>query len=148
MDDYGTGRCDFPKGSASQMFDSVQKLYRLADSTKMYPGHDYPPSTRSWRYETTLGASKDHNPQLSSTTTKEQFIALREARDRELAAPRLLFASVQVNVDAGRMPPVKNGKRYLTTPINLFRPADDLGEPLGPQSKLQSEHQTSESRAK
>ena len=27
MDDYGTGRCDFPKGSASQMFDSVQKRH-------------------------------------------------------------------------------------------------------------------------
>ena len=24
----------------------------------------------------------------------------------------------------------ENGKRYLVTPLNLFRPADELGEPL------------------
>jgi glyoxylase-like metal-dependent hydrolase (beta-lactamase superfamily II) len=27
MPDYGTGRCDFPKGSASTLFDSIKKLY-------------------------------------------------------------------------------------------------------------------------
>lgn len=131
MDDYGTGRCDFPKGSASQMFDSVQKLYRLPNETRVFPGHDYPPESRGWKYETTIGASKAHNPQLSSTTRKEAFVALRESRDRTLAAPRLLFPSVQLNIDAGRMPPLTNGKRYLVTPINLFRPADELGEPVG-----------------
>ncbi len=131
MDDYGTGRCDFPKGSAEQMFDSVQKLYRLPDRTKVYPGHDYPPATREWKYETSIGASKAHNPQLSATTSKPEFVALRESRDRSLASPRLLFPSVQVNIDAGRMPPLTNGKRYLVTPINLFRPADELGEPIG-----------------
>jgi glyoxylase-like metal-dependent hydrolase (beta-lactamase superfamily II) len=131
MDDYGTGRCDFPKGSAAQMYDSVQKIYRLPDETKVYPGHDYPLPTRSWKHETTIGASKDHNPHLSAATTQREFVAAREARDRSLQAPRLLFPSVQVNIDAGRMPPLKNGKRYLVTPINLFRPADELGEPLG-----------------
>jgi glyoxylase-like metal-dependent hydrolase (beta-lactamase superfamily II) len=131
MDDYGTGRCDFPKGSAAQMFDSVQKIYRLPDSTRVFPGHDYPPDTRQWKFETTIGASKDHNPQLSAATSKEAFVQLREERDRTLAAPKLLFPSVQLNIDAGRMPPVTNGKRYLVTPINLFRPADELGEPSG-----------------
>lgn len=129
LDDYGTGRCDFPRGSAAQMYDSVQKLYAYPDATKIHPGHDYPPATRSWKHETTVGASKRANPQLSATTTKDSFVAMREARDRTLAAPRLLFASVQVNIDAGRMPPLVNGKRYLVTPINLFRPADELGEP-------------------
>lgn len=131
MDDYGTGRCDFPKGSAAQMFDSVQKLYRLPDVTRVFPGHDYPPGAREWRYETTIGASKDHNPQLSAATSKAAFVRLREERDRALAAPKLLFPSVQLNIDAGRMPPMTNGKRYLVTPINLFRPADELGEPTG-----------------
>jgi glyoxylase-like metal-dependent hydrolase (beta-lactamase superfamily II) len=132
MDDYGTGRCDFPKGSAAQMYDSIQKLYAHPDATKVYPGHDYPPASRSWKYETTIGASKAHNPQLRSTTSKTDFVSMREARDRTLAAPKLLFPSVQVNIDAGRMPPLTNGKRYLVTPINLFRPADELGEPIAP----------------
>lgn len=130
MDDYGTGRCDFPKGSATRMYESVQRLYRFPDATKVYPGHDYPPATRSWRFETTIGAEKDHNPQLDARTSRAEFVAMREARDRALAAPRLLFPSVQVNIDAGRMPPPVNGKRYLVTPINLFRPADELGEPI------------------
>lgn len=130
MDDYGTGRCDFPKGSAAQMYDSVQKLYAYPDGTKVYPGHDYPPASRTWKHETTIGASKDHNPQLRAATTREEFVSMRQARDKTLAAPRLLFPSVQVNIDAGRMPPLTNGKRYLVTPINLFRPADELGEPV------------------
>ncbi|MFZ4739182.1 MAG: MBL fold metallo-hydrolase [Bradymonadia bacterium] len=128
MDDYGTGRCDFPKGSAAAMFDSVQKLYRMPDATKVYPGHDYPPASRGWKHETTIGASKAHNPQLSGRTSREDFVAMRTARDKTLAAPKLLFPSVQVNIDAGRMPPLTNGKRSLVTPINLFNPADELGE--------------------
>ena len=29
MPDYGSARCDFPKGSAAELYDSVQKLYTL-----------------------------------------------------------------------------------------------------------------------
>lgn len=130
MDDYGTGRCDFPRGSAAQMYDSVQKLYAMPDSMRVYPGHDYPPAGRTWKYETTIGASKDHNPQLNARTSKEAFVAMRTERDKTLAAPKLLFPSVQLNIDAGRMPPEKNGKRYLVVPINLFRRADEFGEPI------------------
>jgi glyoxylase-like metal-dependent hydrolase (beta-lactamase superfamily II) len=129
MDDYGTGRCDFPGGSATAMYDSVQKLYALPGATQVYPGHDYPPAGRTWRHATTLDASKDHNPQLSGGTTRDAFVAMRTARDRGLASPKLLFPSIQVNVDGGRMPPLRGGRRYLVTPINLFRPADDIGEP-------------------
>lgn len=58
---------------------------------------------------------------------------MRTKRDATLAAPRLLFPSVQVNVDAGRLPaPHPNGKRYLVTPLNVLRPADELGEPIRP----------------
>lgn len=128
LDDYGTGRCDFPGGSAERMYDSIQKLYAMPEATRVYPGHDYPPAHRTWKHETTIGASKDHNPQLSGRTSKESFVAMRTERDRGLASPRLLFPSIQINVDGGRMPPEKNGRRYLVTPINLFRPADELGE--------------------
>ena len=42
----------------------------------------------------------------------------RTARDKTLAAPRLLFPSVQVNIDAGHLPaPGKNGVSYLKTPL-------------------------------
>jgi glyoxylase-like metal-dependent hydrolase (beta-lactamase superfamily II) len=130
-EDYGTGRCDFPRGSAEALYDSIQRLYALPDATRVFVGHDYQPGGRAVRWETTIGASKAHNPQLSAATTRPEFIALRRARDAALPAPRLLFPSVQVNVDAGRLPaPHGNGTRYLVVPLNLLRPADELGEPV------------------
>lgn len=33
MPDYGTARCDFPKGSAETLFDSVHSLYQLPEDT-------------------------------------------------------------------------------------------------------------------
>lgn len=131
IEDYGTGRCDFPRGSADAMFESVQRLYELPAATRVFVGHDYQPSGRPLRWATTIGASKAANIQLSAGTTKNQFVAMRQARDATLAAPRLLFPSVQVNIDAGRLPaPHANGKRYLVTPLNVLRPADEVGRPL------------------
>ncbi|MBK6922783.1 MAG: MBL fold metallo-hydrolase [Deltaproteobacteria bacterium] len=130
MDDYGTGRCDFPGGSAAAMYDSVQKLYALGDALRVFPGHDYPPDGREVRWETTVAASRDHNPQLSAKTGREEFVRARNERDAKLAAPKLLFQSVQVNIDGGRLPAANAaGRRYLVLPINLLRPADELGEP-------------------
>jgi glyoxylase-like metal-dependent hydrolase (beta-lactamase superfamily II) len=130
LEDYGTGRCDFPGGSAAVLHDSIQRLYALPDATRVFVGHDYQPGGRQVRWETTIGASKARNPQLSARTTKAEFVALRQARDAKLAAPRLLLPSVQINVDAGRLPaPHGNGKRYIVVPLNVLRPADELGRP-------------------
>jgi glyoxylase-like metal-dependent hydrolase (beta-lactamase superfamily II) len=47
MEDYGTGRCDFPKGSADDLYRSVhEKLYRLPDATRVLVGHDSQPNGR------------------------------------------------------------------------------------------------------
>jgi glyoxylase-like metal-dependent hydrolase (beta-lactamase superfamily II) len=130
MDDYGTGRCDFPKGSAEALYESVQKLYRLPESTRVFVGHDYQPNGREVRWETTIGASRRNNPQLDERTTRAEFVSFRQQRDAQLAAPKLLFQSVQVNVDAGRLPAAhENGIRYLRLPLNLLQPASELGEP-------------------
>jgi rhodanese-related sulfurtransferase len=118
MHDYGTGRCDFPGGSAAVLYDSIARLYALPDATRVFPGHDYRPNGRAVAWETSIGRSKLVNPQLRAGTTKEEFVALRTARDRSLPPPRLLHPSVEVNIDAGRLPPVRaNGRRYLTVPI-------------------------------
>lgn len=130
MDDYGTGRCDFPSGSAEALFDSVQRLYELPDETRVFVGHDYQPGEREVRYQTTIGASKRNNPQLNARTTREEFVVFRKQRDANLAAPSLLFQSVQVNIAAGKLPASHaNGIRYLTLPLNLLNPADELGQP-------------------
>ena len=135
MDDYGTGRCDFPKGSAEDLYRSVhQKLYGLPEATRVFVGHDYLPG-RPLRYETTIGASRRNNPQLSADTQADAFVAFRTARDATLSQPKLLFQSVQVNIDAGRLPQAHpNGLRYLRVPINVFGPADEVGAPIARDS--------------
>jgi len=119
IEDYGTGRCDFPRGSAVDLYHSVHdRLYALPEATRVFPGHDYQPGGRPLRYETTIGAEKDRNVQLSASTTEDAYVRFRTDRDATLAAPRLLYPSVQVNIDAGRLPePHANGTRYLTIPL-------------------------------
>lgn len=134
IEDYGTGRCDFPRGSAGELYTSVHdRLYKLPDATRVFVGHDYQPGGRPLRYETTIGASKAKNVQLSEATTREEFIAFRTKRDATLAAPRLLYPSVQVNIDAGRLPAAHaNGTRYLSVPLNTKVPTGDGGIPCVP----------------
>lgn len=120
MPDYGTGRCDFPSGSATDLYHSIHnKLYELPESTKVYTGHDYMPNGRSLKFMATIAEEKRHNIQLRTETTLEDFVRLRTERDKTLAAPKLLLPSVQVNIDAGHLPAkAKNGKRYLRIPIS------------------------------
>lgn len=131
-EDYGTGRCDFPKGSAEDLYHSVHdRLYALPDDTRVFVGHDYQPDGRDVRWETAIGRSKRENVQLRQDTSKEAFVAFRKGRDAGLAAPRLLLPSVQVNIDAGRMPATHaNGNRYLQVPIRAKGPTDENGLPI------------------
>jgi glyoxylase-like metal-dependent hydrolase (beta-lactamase superfamily II) len=119
--DFGTGRCDFPNGSANDLYHSVHnKLYTLPESTKVYVGHDYQPGGRSLRFETTILESKRENIQLRDETTEREFVEFRIARDRLLKAPKLLLPSIQVNIGAGVLPvPENNHTRYLKIPINI-----------------------------
>jgi glyoxylase-like metal-dependent hydrolase (beta-lactamase superfamily II) len=122
MPDFGTGRCDFPKGSAEDLYTSVHdKLYALPDETRVFVGHDYQPGGRALAYETTIGKSKAQNKQLQGDTSREDFVRFRTERDAVLSAPRLILQSVQVNIDAGRLPaPGPNGLRYLKIPLNAL----------------------------
>ncbi len=128
MDDYGTGRCDFPKGSPEALYVSVHdRLYALPDDTRVFVGHDYQPGGRALAFQTTIGSAKRHNVQLNASTSAAEFVRFRAARDKTLTAPRLLFPSVQVNIDAGRLPPEDAaGRRLLHLPLNLgVRTLDD-----------------------
>lgn len=121
MPDYGTARADFPGGDAGELYDSIQKLYALPPSTRLFMCHDYPPQGRAPRAETTVGEERASNIHLGATTTREAFVALRKARDATLAVPRLLIPSIQVNIRAGAIPPPEaNGIAYLKVPLNLL----------------------------
>lgn len=122
MPDYGTGRADFPGGSAAELFASVSgRLYALPDATRVFTGHDYQPGGRELRYESTIGEQKRGNVQLKATTTRDEFVSFRNSRDAKLEAPRLLHPSVQVNIDAGHLPAREaNGVSYLKIPLSGF----------------------------
>ena len=119
LDDVGVGRCDFPGGDAAALYESVtRRLFSLPPETRLFTGHDYPPAGRTWRASTTVGSARQANAQLQASTSKEDFVARRQARDRTLSAPRLLYPSLQVNLAAGQLPePEANGRRYLRTPV-------------------------------
>jgi glyoxylase-like metal-dependent hydrolase (beta-lactamase superfamily II) len=121
MPDHGTARCDFPAGSASDLYDSVQRLYKLPGETEVYTCHDYQPGGRELRFRSTIEEQRTTNKQLTLETTREEFVRFREERDATLDLPTLMLAVLQVNVRAGELPPAEsNGKRYLKIPLNEF----------------------------
>ncbi len=120
MPDYGTGRCDFPKGCAQDLYDSItKKLYTLPENTVVYTGHDYMPGGRELRYHCTVEESKRENIRLKGSTSQEEFVRFRRERDATLKAPKLILPSIQVNIDAGKLPQkAENGVRYLRIPLS------------------------------
>jgi glyoxylase-like metal-dependent hydrolase (beta-lactamase superfamily II) len=125
MPDSGTGRCDFPGGSAKDLYNSIhEKIYGHPDDMRIFVGHDYQPGGREVKYQSTVGEQKKKNVALRAETTESEFTAFREKRDATLPAPKLLFQSVQVNVDAGKLPEPAGEIRYLKIPINVFKPKD------------------------
>ncbi|WOR14426.1 MBL fold metallo-hydrolase [Hyphomonas sp. FCG-A18] len=122
MPDFGTARCDFPGGDAGTLFDSIQKLFALPDETRMFLCHDYmAPGRDTYRWETTVGEQKESNIHIKTGTSRDDFIAMRTARDATLDMPKLILPSVQINMRAGDMPPPEdNGQRYMKLPINAL----------------------------
>jgi glyoxylase-like metal-dependent hydrolase (beta-lactamase superfamily II) len=121
MPDYGSARCDFPGGSAAVLYDSIQRLYRMPDETRLFMCHDYRPGGRPLAFQTTVGEQKRRNVQIDASTPRAAYVALREKRDAELAAPALFLPSLQVNIRAGELPePESNGAVYLKIPLDAL----------------------------
>jgi glyoxylase-like metal-dependent hydrolase (beta-lactamase superfamily II) len=118
MPDGGSARADFPGGDAGQLYDSIQKVLALPDETRLFMCHDYGPNGREIRWETTVREERAHNIHVSGKT-REEFIALRTARDATLDMPKLIIPSLQINMRGGDLPPAdKDGRRFLKVPIN------------------------------
>ncbi len=119
--DSGTARADFPGGSASQLYRSIMEILSLPDETRIFVGHDYQPGGREPKWESTVAEEKATNIHMSKCRTEEEFVTLREERDRTLPMPRLILHALQVNINAGRLPePESNGTRYLKIPLNIL----------------------------
>lgn len=93
----------------------------MPDHVKIWTGHDYPPEGRDapvpWM---TVQQHKEQNKHLKAGVTEDDFVALRQARDAQLAAPKLLHQSLQINIRGGRLPkPSATGYRLLRLPLQL-----------------------------
>ncbi len=119
MPDYGTARADFPGGDAATLYRSIRKILALPPETRIFVGHDYLPASRSRpAWETTVAEERAANIHVHDGVNEEEFVALRKARDKTLAAPRLILPSLQVNIRGGALPrPEADGRVYLRTPV-------------------------------
>ena len=121
MPDYGTARCDFPGGSAATLFNSIQKVLSLPDSTELYMCHDYPPEGRTPQFVSTVAEQKQLNIHVHQGVQEQDFIQMRQKRDATLSMPVLILPSVQINMRAGQLPPPEdNGQRYLKIPLDAL----------------------------
>ncbi len=119
--DVGTARCDFPNGSATDLYNSIQKLLALPDDTLLYLCHDYPPSGREHCPVTTVAEQKLQNIHVKNGINQEEFVRMRTERDSTLGMPRLIVPSVQVNINAGELPKAEdNGVSYIKVPLNTL----------------------------
>ena len=120
MPDYGTARADFPGGDARTLYQSAMRLLSLPPETRLFMCHDYLPEGRKdYVWETTVEAERKANVHIHEGVSEDEFVAMREARDKTLAMPRLILPSVQVNMRAGHLPPAEdNGVIYLKIPVN------------------------------
>jgi glyoxylase-like metal-dependent hydrolase (beta-lactamase superfamily II) len=121
MPDYGTARTDFPGGCARTLYRSIRRLLSLPPQTRLFMCHDYKaPGRDQFAWETTVEQERLHNLHVHDGVTEDEFVRMREERDRTLATPRLLIPSIQVNMRAGRFPPAdEHGLRYLRVPVRL-----------------------------
>ncbi|MFT7253634.1 MAG: glyoxylase-like metal-dependent hydrolase (beta-lactamase superfamily II) [Paracoccaceae bacterium] len=122
MPDFGTARCDFPGGSAEDLYASIQKILVLPDATRIFVCHDYKaPGREDYAWESTVGEQKAKNIHIGSGKDAATFVAMRQARDAALGMPKLIVPSLQVNMRAGQMPePEQDGKVFLKVPINTL----------------------------
>lgn len=120
MPDFGTARCDFPGGDASQLYDSLQRILSLPDDTILYMCHDYGPGGRDYAWVTSVKEQKEKNIHLAGKS-RDEYVAARTKRDAELSMPQLILPSVQVNMRAGDMPPTdENGITYIKIPVDAL----------------------------
>lgn len=95
------GRTDFQNGSPEDMFDSLQKIKKLPDNTKVFPGHDYKGNISS-----TIIQEKETNTFLKETN-KDAFVA--NAKSKKLTKPFNMDNIIRIN-QTGQISLIENIK--------------------------------------
>ena len=121
MPDGGSARADFPGGDSRTLFHSIRRVLSLPPDMRLFMCHDYGPNGRNIRWETTVAEQRAHNIHVRDGISEDEFVAMREARDKTLDMPKLIIPSLQVNMKAGELPkPDASGKRFLKVPLNVL----------------------------
>lgn len=118
MPDGGSARADFPGGDAGQLYDSIQRVLSMPDEVRLFICHDYGPGGRAISWETTIGEQRASNIHVGDGKSREDFIKFRTERDAQLAVPKLILPSLQVNMRGGEVPKDDDGNMMLKTPVN------------------------------
>ena len=120
--DMGTTRCDFPGGSAAQLWDSLQAILALPERTRLFVGHDYGTDTREEpMWEATVAEHLERNKHVHRGAARDEFISTREARDATLNLPDRMLAALQINLRGGRLPQAEgDGHAFLKMPVDRF----------------------------
>ena len=91
-----TGRTDFQNGCSIQAYDSLfHKILTLADSTIIYPGHDYCGVSCS-----TIAEERRYNPRLQVADCEEYAKIMNNLN---LPKPKLFDIAVPANLDCGEV---------------------------------------------
>lgn len=120
--DSGTSRADFPGGDAATLWESIRAILSLPPQTRLFVGHDYGrPDRDEPMWEASVAEHRAFNIHVKDGTNREDWIRLREARDRTLPLPDRMLAALQVNLRGGRLPEAEaDGRHYLRLPVNRF----------------------------
>ena len=122
MPDLGSARADFPGGDARELYRSIQKILSYPDDTLIFVCHDYPPTSRKVEWVTTVSEQKKKNIHVKTSIGEDEFVKVREARDKTLNMPKLIIPSIQVNMRAGNLPPAEDsGDVFIKVPINSMK---------------------------
>ena len=121
MVDSGTARCDFPGGDAGLLYESIQKLFALPEDTVLHMCHDYQPNGRPLRYEVTVKEQRNDNIHVGGGRGKDEFVSVRKTRDDTLSLPALILPAIQVNIQAGKLPPAEDNEiSYIKIPLDTL----------------------------
>jgi glyoxylase-like metal-dependent hydrolase (beta-lactamase superfamily II) len=116
----GSGRCDFPGGDSRELYRSMKRLLAFPPETKLYTGHDYPPSNKGPMSYVTVGEQIKTNKHVKESSTEDEFVMWRDRTDKALPEQRLVHQAMQVNVRGGKLASKSHdGKGYMLYLIDV-----------------------------
>jgi glyoxylase-like metal-dependent hydrolase (beta-lactamase superfamily II) len=121
MPDGGSARADFPGGDARTLYRSMKRILSLPPQMRLFMCHDYAPDGRDIKWETTVAEERSNNIHVKDGIGEDEFVRMREARDKTLGMPKLIIPSLQINMKAGELPtPDESGRRFLKVPLDTI----------------------------